>query len=132
MRTGAVLVGTDTGECFVFDARTGQQAWVASTGVRINAAAIVPAPDVRSVVTAHEDGSMRLLDLRRSASAAELAQVHVEQRLSSVQTDGCCALAGRGSGGVVVWNLDPASASTAGATAIASSWRWHGVLCECE
>ena len=64
---------------------------------------------------------MRLLDLRRSASAAELAQVHVEQRLSSIVTDGCCALAGRGSGGVVVWNLDPASASTAGASAIASS-----------
>lgn len=107
--SGAVLVGTDTGECIVFDSRSGQQAWATSTGERINAAAIVPGPDVRSVVTVHEEGTMRLLDLRRSASAAELAEVQIGHRLSSVVTDGCCALAGCAAGGVVVWDLDPAS-----------------------
>jgi WD40 repeat protein len=120
--TGAVLVGTDTGACAVYDAGSGQQTWGTDTGCQINAAAIVPAPDVRSVVTVHEDGCLRLLDLRRQVSSAELACVQTGEQLTCVATDGCCAVAGSSDGGLVVWNLDPASEEAAedGAGGIAS------------
>jgi hypothetical protein len=120
--TGAVVVGTDTGRCVLYDARTAQEEWFVNTGSQINAVAIVPAPDVRSLVIGHDDGTLRLLDLRRQSAAAELAHVWSVCRVSSLVTDGCCALAGSDSGGVVVWNLDPASTQTARDSA-------RGIMC---
>ena len=106
--SGAVLAGTDSGMCVLFDPRVGQEVWSAETGSQINAAAIVPAPEVRSAVTAHQDGCLRLLDLRRQATSAELASVCLDAPVTAVATDGCVAVAGTEVGMLATWYLDPA------------------------
>lgn len=101
-------MGGDSGLAALFDPRTGRAAWQADTGAAVAAAALVPAPEARSVVTAHSDGTLRLLDLRRSGAAAEVSCVKTPHEVTSVVTDGCAAVAGCAEGGVVVWDLDPA------------------------
>lgn len=107
-----IVAGTDTGDCMLFDARTGQQAWTAACGSQVNGLALLPTGDVQSVVTAHEDGSLRLLDTRRQASSAELASVQLQQRVTDVITDGAHAITCEMGTGLIIWHLDPSSGGT--------------------
>jgi hypothetical protein len=111
--TGIAVAGTDTGHCSVFDPRTGRQEWQWQ-GKRAHVAGVatVPTADLCSLVLAYGDGEMSLLDLRRQGPGMVLAHVKSPAPITSVATDGCCALAGMNSGGVLVWNLDPASNQT--------------------
>lgn len=107
-----VVVGTDEGHVVLYDARTGQEAWAMEAHSDVAALAAVPGPDIRSVVLGMADGSLSLLDLRRQASAAELARMRGRSPVTSVATDGCSAVAGLRSGKVCVWTLDPACEQT--------------------
>lgn len=132
---GLVVAGTDAGSCMLVSADGGHVHWLAETPSQINAVAAVPGADVSSVVTAHQDGSLRLLDARRHESSAELACVRVaEDALTCVATDGCCAIAGSSSGALVVWNLDPSSdvAGAADVEGIASSGAGTAHCCALE
>ena len=108
------MVGTDAGHCAVFDARSGQLEWCWEGGVGpIADVALVPSPELCSVVAAAARGHLLLLDVRRSGAAAVLARVADSAPLTCVCTDGNSAVAGSARGGVLVWNLDPAAEQTA-------------------
>lgn len=112
--TGAGVVGSDAGHCAVFDSRSGQLEWLWQGEVpSITDVALVPSPEVCSIVVATSDGQLLLLDMRRSGSAAVLAKVADDSPLSCVETDGNSAIAGSANGGLLVWNLDPAVEQTA-------------------
>ena len=113
-RTAAAVVGTDAGHCAVFDSRSGQLEWQWRGAVDCVAdVALVPSPELCSIVVAAADGQLLLLDMRRSGEAAVLAKVADDAALSCVETDGNSARAGSASGGLLVWNLDPAAEQTA-------------------
>jgi WD40 repeat protein len=107
-----VVVGTEDGLCVLHDARTGQEVWCLDCKCEVTSVALVPAPDVRSVVTGHADGTLRLLDLRRQGPVAELARAKGSSAVTALATDGCCTLAGLESGQLLIWTLDPATEQT--------------------
>jgi WD40 repeat protein len=112
--TAAAVVGSDAGHCAVFDARSGQLEWLWHGDVpSIADVALVPSPDLCSIVVAATDGQLLLLDMRRSGQTAVLAKVADDAALSCVETDGNSAIAGSANGGLLVWNLDPAAEQTA-------------------
>lgn len=108
------MVGSDAGHCAVFDSRSGQLEWLWQGEVAsIADVALVPSPELCSIVLAGADGQLLLLDIRRSGEAAVLARVADDAGLSCVETDGNSAIAGSANGGLLVWNLDPAAEQTA-------------------
>jgi hypothetical protein len=111
--TAAAVVGTDAGHCAVYDSRSGAEEWLwRGDAGALAGVAIVPSPELRSIVAAAAGGQLLLLDARRSGAAAVLARVGDLGPLACVCTDGNCAIAGA-TRGVLVWNLDPAAEQTA-------------------
>ena len=97
----------------MFDSRSGQLEWLWQGEVApLSDVALVPSPELCSIVIAATDGQLLLLDMRRSGEAAVLAKVAGDTALSCVETDGNSAIAGAASGGLLGWNLDPAAEQT--------------------
>lgn len=128
--SGLATVGTDAGHCVVYDPRTGQDVWQwGSDGAAVNALALVPAPELQTVVLAHADGTCRLLDLRRQASHAVLAEARYGAALRCCVTDGCVAVAGTAAGDALVWDLDPAHDRGDGSGALVTSGAGPAFAC---